>query len=301
MARYFEGTNTGNRYEVGKSYVTGDGRVLTAQPDGSFAKEGNFVGYTDAGKPIVDNAGRGAVSAGSRGAYDVNWYASGEDAAAYRAAGGYSPAAYAAQGGTVSPDGAVQVVGSVPATIANRGARRGSAAAAAFAGSYLNLTRDNNAWSGEELPPQDMVLGGWHLRANPKWSNGEVVEMLFGDNELVSTLYSVFHVPATFGYNARVMANENGWDDGRGASRAIERALQPDVVGDFLGNAVNGARSWAATNKQREDAAAAVYAAAMDAQDARDEYEKAEWDRMHTVVNPVQPVEPRLTPNVWGY
>lgn len=301
MARYFEGANTGTRYEVGKSYVTGDGRVVTAQPDGSFAKEGNLVGYTDAGRPIVDNAGRGAVSAGSRGNVDVNWYASGQDAAAYRAAGGYSPAANAAHGGSSGPEGSVQVAGPAVATAANRGAYKSSPAAAVFAGSYLNLTRDNNAWSGEELPPQDMVLGGWHLRANPKWSNGEVVEMLFGDNELVSTMYSLFHVPATFGYNARIMANENGWDDGKGVSRAIERGLQPDVVGDFIGNAVNGARTWAADNKAREDAVAAAYADALDVENYKQELQKQEWDRVHEVLNPRSPVEPRLTPNVWGY
>lgn len=278
MARYFSGTSTGTKYEVGKDYVTGDGRVLKAQADGTFQKQGNLVGYTDQGKPVVDDVGRGATSRGSYGNPDVEWYASGSDAAAYRAAGGYS-APGQVMAGSEAPTGAVAVPpptqSPVKATQANRGAFNlvFNAPEAFRAGGvqhpYLKMQRDNYAWSGEDLPPQDMVIGGLHLRANPKWSNGEVVEMLFGDNEVVSTLYSVFHVPAVAGYNARLWANENGWNDGKGASQAIERAFQPQALADTFMGAVDSIRK----NHQPYDQA---YDELMDAYDLRDELTRVE-------------------------
>lgn len=314
MALYFTGTSTGKKYEVGQDYKTGTGAIMTAQPDGSFVKKGNFVAYTDQGRPVYDNSGAGQVSPGSSGNRDVEWFASGGEAAAYRAAGGYSAPGAAMGGGSptlpapAAPQGTIQVPppqrSAAAVTAANRGAFLGAFNQASYIGpfnySYLDKTRPNNAWSGEQLPPQDMLVGGFHLQANPNWSNGEVVEMLFGDNEVVSTLYSLFHVPAVVGYNARLVAEQNGFDSGRGVTKAIDRALRPENVGDVMANAFSGINKWAAEEKAAAAAEDKWYADFNDVEDYKLQLQKEEWDKTFTVLNaPNQ--EPRLAPNVWGY
>lgn len=298
MGLYFTGTNTGTRYEVGKDYKTGDGRILTAQSDGSFKKKGDFVGYTDNGKPIVDNSGAGAISPGSRGSREAEWYATGGDAAAYRAAGFSGSSQAPSKGsptltpGANAPDGALRVVPprqmSAAITAANRGAFMGSGYNGPFQSAYLDLTRDDYAWSGEDLPSQDMKIAGYHLRANPRWSNGEVVEMLFGDNEVVSTLYSVFHVPAVIGYNLRLNADANGFDGGKGPIRALDRALQPDALADTFMGAVGKVR-------QAVEDDARVYNDLVDAYDLRDQLAEQEWNNR----NSVRETTP-ATPNNFG-
>lgn len=279
MAVYFTGTSTGNKYEVGKSYQTGDGRVLTAQADGSFMKEGNLIGYTDAGKPMIERTGYNAYSVGSSQDRSTDWFADGKDAAAYTSQYRGSATSDAASGGsptlapaTQGPAGSVRIPGpgtSSVATFANRGAFN---AANGKDHPYIDMRRDNYAWSGKDDPSQDIKLGGYHARLPPTWSNGEVIEMAFGDNEVISTLYGMALIGATIGYNGRIIANEHGWDNGKGAARAVANALSPGSVGDAWDASMRARDNYVA----RDNADKAYVAGELDAWDARMELTQTE-------------------------
>ena len=79
--------------------------------------------------------------------------------------------------------------GRVPATIANRGA-------------FLAAFNRGDEFSGKSEPVQDMVLGGYHWLASPKYTNGDLVEVRYGDSEIVQEVVSLAIVGADIGYNA---------------------------------------------------------------------------------------------------
>lgn len=296
MAKYFTGTSTGNRYEVGKDYKTGDGRVMTANEDGSFTKKGNYVGTTDAGKVVTDNSGRGSVSRGSYGNPNVEWYASGADAVSYTSGDRRTSAtAQSLGGGTINTDSGLAV--RVPSPTQERQNR--GAFIADLPG--WNAGRDITQWSGKDDPAQDNLIGGWHLRASPRWSNAELFEARYG--EVGETLIGLAVLGADIGYNARIAWDKNGPETVRSLSRNVNNALQPDSVGDAINGAHQWLTTWADENKARENERAANVADVMDVFDYKQELQKAEWDRIHTVVNPGAQdwTQDRLPPNVWGY
>lgn len=172
MAVWFEGTSTGNRYEVGRSYEM-NGSNYTAQSDGSFRKEGAYVATTDEGKVITDNSG-GRVLQGSAGNPDVNWFASGADSLASRfSSPGTAVSLTGAGGSPVAQQPSAASEGLVP--VANP-----TVAAARFAAASSGFVR-NAAWSGKDDPGQDNLLFGFHLQANPRTTNAELFEARYGD------------------------------------------------------------------------------------------------------------------------
>lgn len=191
MAKYFEGTSTGNRYEVGRDYKTGDGRVMTANSDGSFTQKGHYVGTTDAGKTITDDRGRGNTSRGSFGNPDVSWYASGRDRANPNQHGATGIIAYSqGKDGSYAAerDGEGHVV-----TQAQNPARMRAA------GGYTGAAVRTAAWSGDQTEPQDLLLGGNHMKASPKWSNADLAEIRYSD--IGGNLIGLMNLGADIGHN----------------------------------------------------------------------------------------------------
>lgn len=175
MALYFEGTSTGNRYEVGKTYEMG-GREYTAQADGSFVREGSRTGFTtDSGRVVRENDG-GHSLVGSSQDPTVRWYASGADSLS---ATRHSP------GSAVSLAGAS--ARSADTGIAAAAAQGGgtvyripSPSAARFNAAAQDYVR-SAAWSGKDDPPQDQLFAGLHLRATPTFTNAELGEARYSD------------------------------------------------------------------------------------------------------------------------
>lgn len=266
MARYFEGTSTGTKYEVGKQYQTGDGRVLTAQPDGSFRKDGNLVGYTDQGRPVIDNVGEGSVSRGSSTDASVEWYASGKDLAEANAGllrG--SPASQASSAGAFTPgksagtDSSGNAVMSVPRS--------------SLAAMWAQADR-SGGWSGKDDPPQDNLIGGFHWMASPKWTNAELFEGRYG--EVGETLIGLAVLGADVGYNARRL-----WDAGGKAmvEGAIVHATKPETVDGWVGSFMDWRdqlNADVAAQNQRNAAIQAMADADADAWDAREQYQREE-------------------------
>lgn len=267
MAKYFTGTSTGTRYEVGQQYKTGDGRVLTAQPDGTFKKEGNFVGYTDQGQAVWDDVGRGSVSRGSSTDASVEWYASGKDLAQLQAgavrdnvagvAGASGSAVLPTQPAGSDRDGAVMRVGST----------------STLAAMWAAAPRDGS-WSGKDDPGQDNLVGGFHWMASPRWGNAELFEARYG--EVGETLIGLAILGADVGFNARRL-----WDAGGRAmvEGSIVNATKPESVGDMLGGFLDWRDQLNAQVRQQNQNVAAQQAAAEDvgdAWDARMQYQQRE-------------------------
>lgn len=260
MAKYFEGTSTKERYQVGQAYNTAHG-IVVAQSDGSFR-----------------DISSGAVSQGSAGNPDVRWYATGSDAVGeaplYTDQGkrietrGYTsaaPVAAAAATGAkaapaegFSPGGAVPI--STPATVGNRGA----------------FIRDW-AFSGKDDPIQDAIFAGVHWYANPKNSNLDWIETRYGDSEIVQEFMGLAGVGSDIGFNAARMVfgprvQEMGPMERYTALQgmaAVGAGNLGTAITEGAFGAVGAARAWAADNAANEAAIAAERAAVEDAWDYR--------------------------------
>lgn len=253
MAVYFSGTSTKEKYEVGREYVNSRGQVVTANTDGSFG-----------------NRETGQVMRGSSYNPDVAWYADGADAAlwgAYHNSPTGQVAFYTDQGKAVyenkAPNPSYGGLGNAAQQPERRAVGAGLAGtvfgggAARINGPVVSLgnrgafLRDN-AWSGKDDPGQDMLWGGFHYMANPRWTNMELLEARLGDSELISTALGLATLGADLGYSARNWADRNGFNNGRGPAEAIARGVQPDVVGDAINAGRNALTSWANQNKAHE-------------------------------------------------
>lgn len=252
MARYFEGTSTGNKYEVGQRYLSGDGSVKVAQADGSFVKEGNLVSYTDSGKPIVDNAGRGAWSAGSSGNPDVNWWQdSGTSSASVSSpATGQSVRTAAGRGSTYGSSEPMQTnSGSGVMRVANpnSGALAGRVAAA---GQGLRIAK----WSGIDDPAQHYMVAGQHMVASPRSSNMAMVEERHGDAEFLSPAWFASWGIAADDYVYNLSLRTYGSDhENRQHRQEVQKAAVEDLgesVMDWAFSSVAGVRSSAAAAAQ---------------------------------------------------
>lgn len=167
MAVYFEGTSTGNRYEVGRTYEMG-GREYTAQADGSFVREGSRTGFTtDDGRTVRENDGGHRVTGSSQDP-SVRWYASGNESLTSAA---LSPGTAISSSGAGEPQTvASSQAGMVPMQAPNARFRAASS-------DYIRTA----AWSGKDDPGQDNLLFGFHLQANPRTTNAELFEARYGD------------------------------------------------------------------------------------------------------------------------
>lgn len=247
MARFFEGTSTGNRYEVGRSYEM-NGSSYTAQADGSFRKEGNYAFTTDQGRDVYDNSG-GRVLQGSAGNPDVNWYATGSDSLGT---------------GWTSPGTAVTLTGAEGSKVTEAPQKSSGVSdgmvpmanptlAARYAAASSGFAR-TAAWSGKDDPGQDNLLFGFHLQANPRTTNAELFEARYGDfgssvigigvlaDDLMWSAGRAFHNPA----NQKAMAGSakdagstvitwgaDLWDSARQAASnqvAWEKARDLDIA-----------------------------------------------------------------------
>lgn len=265
-------------YEVGREYVNSRGQVVTANSDGSFG-----------------NRETGQVMRGSSYNPDVAWYADGADAAMW---GAYhnSPVGEVAfktdQGKTVYTKPAEPVRQSqgggagVAGTVFGGSAARVNAPVVSMAnrGAFLR----DAAWSGKDDPGQDLLWGGFHYMANPRWTNMELLEARLGDSELLSTVLGLATLGADLGYSARVWADRNGYAGGRGPMQALERGLQPTAVADAVNAGRNWLTSWADANKAEEDRMQAYEDDFNDVLDYKLELGEAEWKGRNSawVVNP---------------
>lgn len=274
MATYFSGTSTGNKYEVGRDYKTGDGRVMTANSDGSFTQKGRVVGTTDAGRTIVDDRGRGNTSRGSYGNPDVEWYSDsrGGSTGANRGlaqGASLSDAGRSGKAGTSAQtaDGTVRVQN--PYTTSQGGNLRVSRVAAAAHGVGFGFGGGRIApWSGLDDPEQHYMVAGFHMKASPRSSNMAMVEERQGDAEFLSPAWFASWGIAADDYveniAIRAYGSEKTWD----------REHRASVQKEFVQNAFAGTLDWAdeQIQKVRRDNAIAAAAKAQveDAYAARD-------------------------------
>lgn len=187
MAKYFEGTSTKEKYEVGETYSNSRGD-FRANEDGSFTKLGNVVGKTDAGKTIRDNSG-GQVSRGSAGNPDVKWYASGGD----RVGPNKQTSGITTSLGRDSDNGpAYDQAGQLVTQVNNPARMR---AAGGFTGAAVRTA----AWSGDQTEPQDLLIGGNHMVANPNYSNADLAEIRYSD--IGGNLIGLLNLGADIGHN----------------------------------------------------------------------------------------------------
>lgn len=198
MARYFEGTSTKQRYEVGNTYSNSRGD-FRANEDGSFTKLGNVVGKTDAGKVVRDNTG-GQVSRGSAGNPDVNWYASGRDRAYPTRHGETQITAAVLQRdsrGNIQYDrqGNAMTVTAAPRERTTSGFSGAAVQQAAYAGSKPR----GAAWSGDMTEPQDLLIGGNHMMADPRYSNADLAEIRYSD--IGGNIIGLLNLGADIGHN----------------------------------------------------------------------------------------------------
>jgi len=279
---YFTGTSTGTKYEVGKQYKTGDDRVMEAMPDGSFKKVGNFVGYTDQGKPVVDDSGRGSVSRGSAGNTEVEWYSDaptrgGADRVSLPQ-GSVSGAGNSGKGGgALAPQQQAQqaqpprVSGGL-VQIANPwssgGAYRTNRVAAAGQGIGIFGPGRIAPWRGLDDPEQHFMVGGWHMKASPRSSNAAMVEERWGDAEFLSPGWFANWAIAGDDYIENIAIRAYGPD------KTWDRDHRANVQKQWVDDAFSGMLNWAdeTVSKVRRDNAilAAAKASVQDAYDARD-------------------------------
>lgn len=293
MAVYFEGTSTKNTYKAGEKFATSRG-VVEAQKDGSFR-----------------NVETGQISRGSSQSPTANFYATGSDIALFTGGGRGDSQIKAAQkaamgltaagSGGAARDQAPKLIEGTPAV---RIVNPTLAAMWASRGAYSRT----NAWSGKDDPAQDNLMGGRHWQASPYWTNAELFEARYG--EVGETLIGLAVLGADIGWNARRLVwgenhqSVNVWNSlAETVERGIKHQADPKTFGDNLdafGGWVSDIRGWAEQNKARERQMQAWEDEFNAAWDARESYQKAEWDRIHTPQNGPH-YEERLAPNVWGY
>lgn len=280
-------------YEVGREYVNSRGQVVTANSDGSFG-----------------NRETGQVMRGSSYNPDVAWYADGADAAMW---GAYhnSPVGQVAfktdQGKTVYTNPAEPVRQSqgggagVAGTVFGGSAARSNAPAVSMAnrGAFLR----DMAWSGKDDPPQDLLMMGYHWKSDPRNTNAELFEARYGDSELAATAYFLMTFGSDVGFNAHSIAREKWGYTNASVPGAIAAAVQPEAVAGAFNAGRNWLTSWADAQKAEEERLQAFEDDFNEAWDAREYYQKQEWDKLHTVLNPanVDISQERLPANVWGY
>jgi len=217
MAVYFTGTATDKKYEVGQKYVNGSGVVKVAMPDGSFM-----------------DPKTGQVSVGSRGNMDVDWYATGNDAAAFYASRRSEPVADVAASATAPQKAPVVINGQVATPLVKASPQavavppRMAMDSAAIAG----MVWRPESWSGKDDPVQDALIGGFHWQANPKFSNAELMEARVGDSELIMTAYGLMVIGADIGYNANRAVKHFG----PGVSKSIAQSIESGAVFDAFAN-----------------------------------------------------------------
>lgn len=273
MATYFSGTSTGNKYEVGRDYKTGDGRVMTANSDGSFTQKGHYVGTTDSGRTIVDDRGRGNTSRGSYGNPDVEWYSDtrGSTVRGDRggvAGGSVSAAGRASKGDQPQQDGTVRVQN--PYTASQGGNLRVSRVAAAAHGVGIQGFGGGRIapWSGLDDPEQHYMVAGFHMKASPRSSNMAMVEERQGDAEFLSPAWFASWGIAGDDFVENIAIRAYGPD------KTWDREHRASVQKAFVNNAFAGTLDWAdeQIQKVRRDNAIATAAKAEieDAYAARD-------------------------------
>jgi len=226
MAKYFEGTSTKERYQVGNTYSNARGD-FRANEDGSFTKLGNVVGTTDAGKVVRDNTG-GQVSRGSAGNADVNWYASGRDRANPQRHGETLITAASLKRdsrGNIEYDRDGNAV-TMTAQPRPRSTGFGGAAVqqAAFSGARLRA----EGWSGDMTEPQDLWFAGDHMRANPKFSNADLAEIRYSD--IGGNIFGVANIGADLGHNLAYRMGPEYYN--------ADFAGRMNILGDMFGKAV---------------------------------------------------------------
>jgi len=291
MAVWFEGTSTKNTYKAGDRYETSRG-VVEAQKDGSFK-----------------NVSTGQVSRGSSQSASANFYASGSDIALFTGGGkSDSVARKAAQkaaqnGGSERGSSSGASPGGTSVAGGGERVRVMSPTLSAMWADRGNYIR-SSAWSGKDDPAQDNLLGGRHWQASPYWTNAELFEARYG--EVGETLIGLAVLGADIGWNARRAIwgeNHQNVNIGDEMQRAIVNQFTPESTErhlDMFGGWVADIRGWAADNAAKERRLEELQAEFDSAWDARLDYGKQEWDKLHTPMNGPHYQE-RLTPNVWGY
>lgn len=274
MATYFAGTSTGKKYEVGRDYKTGDGRVMTANSDGSFTQKGHYVGTTDAGRTIVDDRGRGNSSRGSFGNPDVEWFSDsrGSSDSANRgvAAGSVAQAGGSSKGSVAvsQSDGTVKVQN--PYSASQGGNLRVSRVAAAAHGIGLAPFGPGRIapWSGLDDPEQHFMVGGWQMKASPRSSNMAMVEERWGDAEFLSPAWvaswAISADDMVENIAIRAYGTEKTWD------REHRATVQKQFVDNAFAGALNAADEWVQNVRRDNAIAAAAKAEIEDAYAARD-------------------------------
>lgn len=259
MAIYFEGTSTKNKYEVGKDYVGSGGKIMTANKDGSFT-----------------NKETGQVSKGSAQNPDVNWYASGSDAAAFWAERKADPVGDAAHsggsGGGDAPANALIHSGGAPVSAV----KVPGPASLGLGGAYLKSVM----WSGKDEPPQDNLFWGIHIKANENTTNAELAEARYGD--LVSAVWGV----GVLGADAAKTAGL--WWGGGGSKQTEAAAIK-------TGQNIWGGLNWLLDEREKYIANDEVRKAHLgdieDAWDARMEYQQenalqgGDWTAIQSVLD----------------
>lgn len=291
MAVWFEGTSTKNTYKAGDRYETSRG-VVEAQKDGSFR-----------------NVNTGQVSRGSSQSASSNFYASGSDIALFTGGGKSDSVAKKAAQKAAQNGGSERVSSSGAGLGAASGPGDGErvrvvsptlAAMWADRGNYLR----SSAWSGKDEPAQDNLIGGVHWQASPLWTNAELFEGRYG--EVGETLIGLAVLGADIGWNARRAIWGEGHQNvnvGDEMQKAIVNQFTPESTErhlDMFGGWVSDIRGWAADNAAKERRMEELQAEFDSAWEARLDYGKQEWDKIHTPMNGPRYQE-RLTPNVWGY
>lgn len=275
MATFFSGTSTGNKYEVGRDYKTGDGRVMTANSDGSFTQKGRVVGTTDAGRTIVDDRGRGNTSRGSYGNPDVDWYTDsrGSSSTANRGVaqgGSISDAVRSGKAGSTAQAPGETVRVQNPYTASQGGNLRTSRVAAAAHGIGLAPFGPGRIapWSGLDDPEQHYMVAGWHMKASPRSSNMAMVEERQGDAEFLSPAWVASWAIAADdmveNIAIRAYGTEKTWD------REHRAGVQKAFVDNAFAGTLNAADEWVQKVRRDNAIAAAARAEIEDAYAARD-------------------------------
>lgn len=284
MALYFEGTSTGNRYEVGRTYEM-NGREYTAQSDGSFVREGSRTGFTtDNGRVVRENDG-GHSLVGSSQDPSVRWYASGADSLT---ASRYSPGSSVSLVGGSSRSGDTGV-----AAMAANGAYqvRNPVAEARFRAAAQGVLR--GTWSGKDDPPQDLLYAGQHLRAHSGYTNAELAEARYSD--FMSSVIGIPIFGADLGNTwAHMMGPEYfgtgrpGWDTFQRRKPILERhaASAAEAAGEAaIGALMSGwdaLRAWGAAEQSKEQREAEIAKELYDAYGLRDMLEAQEAAKVET-------------------
>lgn len=227
MAVYFEGVSTGNRYEVGRSYESA-GRTYTAQADGSFAVASQRPVYDSTGGFVAVAEGPAdRFTKGSYGDPNVSWFASGSDSLSHSY---HSPGAAVSATGS---DGSPAAVG--PRWSDAAGSQESlvrMSSPAARSGGSISLVRDA-AWSGKKDPPQDLLIAGYHMRANPAMSNADLAEARYSD--IGGNIIGTAVLGSDLGDNLARMMGPGYWGTGEKGPELARHRLNymADAVADW--------------------------------------------------------------------